>query len=314
MSAKNRKHPRCNVQHRFVVSAKAIERYLPLIQHTGQSMKIQKRKGSESYSRFIFSGVPAKHVDLVIQDALLVHACDRQEHQLLEIQSWQPEAMTDDFQSLMLEVGLRAGCYDLKERDRLSLKGIPNGNAKDFPAASVRIVRIPAEDNREEIMVIIRWDGGQIIKEYPVVAIQQGEFSLERVFWWQWSHWYRFLDRSIVEPEAANFIELGNQCLADWDLNFANRAAGQFLYRIARRNGWKKLRADQLARLGFDISAGAWQREDRVTEAYARLGHPTGCGEATLRAANGGSFEPWERGEGDSPLTDAELLELEFEE
>lgn len=126
MSAKDRKHPRCTVTERLVVPAKQIEALLGFIKPTGQSMRIAKRKGSESFSRFVLRGVPAKHVDFVVQDAIILRSESHEIEQgcrLVEFQTWSPEGLKGEFQSMLVELGIKKGGYDLKERDRISIKG-----------------------------------------------------------------------------------------------------------------------------------------------------------------------------------------------
>lgn len=156
--------------------------------------------------------------------------------------------------------------------------------------------------------MLFQWDGGQLIKQWPILALKQGEvFDLERVFWWQWSHWYRFLSRDEVKDEFVEFKELMQEWLPECTLHDANCAASRFLYGVATQKcGWKKLRADQLAKLGFHANAGCWQREQVVTEAYRIFYAADGCGQATHEAATAGS---WNDG---SREAEWEALEMEF--
>jgi hypothetical protein len=271
-------------------------------------MRISKRKGSESFSRFIFAGVPAKHVDVVVQDAILKTA---QGNRLVEFQTWKPE-LDGELKTLMFEMGIKKGRYDLAVRDRIAIKHISHGYEKDFCKAELQISEIQNSscEGKDLLLLLSPEVGGEVtLKKWPILAVKQGDFNLERVFWFQWSHYFTFLNKNEVSCEVPQFLKMSQLWMADADLNDANRAASRYLYALAVRLGWKKLRADQLAKYGFPLYAGTWQRAEFVTEVYRRYFNADGCGQASHEAATKGF---WNNGGNEDDKWDE--IALEFDE
>ena len=67
-----------------------------------------------------------------------------------------------------------------------------------------------------------------------------------------------------------------------WTRAEVYQCAGRILYRVSRSLGWRKLTLRERKKLGIE-DGGQWRHESDLAEIYSQ----TGCGEYTLRAANG---------------------------
>jgi hypothetical protein len=270
-----------------------------------------------AYTRATLRGVPAKHADMIILDRLLASR-QRPERTapVLEVTdrgdylgpAWQP----------VVEVASKAGRYDGAVRRRYALRLFDAASAAALPLADLRVV----EDGPDwiEVMILPR-DAPAIIDRWPRLRADLSDYELWRIWAWHYARYYSFLgldtadEPSELKQHALAWAAEAEQSGAagDWTLSEANQAASRNLYRLARDLGWVKLTLRERDALGMPVTAGQWHPEAEIAPRRAALagyGDLTGCGEATLTAAATGHwpalFEP--------DLTDAEVLELEYDE
>jgi hypothetical protein len=282
--------------------------YLSLLDRTHDPVRINGTR----YARYTWHGVPGRLCDVIIGESVLEHRDD--EAVVLEISDMRPHKLPPDLQDVILEVGEKAGKYDRAIRRRYALRRFPRRMLDEIPRADLR-VSVFSGMGEDELTVLIRpHDGGTpLVDTFRRLRGDLDGYDMARIIGWHWSRYYRHIPHddasALADSWAAEVASTGEA--ASWTLAEANRAASRALYRLSRDLGWRKLTCEERLRLGMPADAGQWHHESELAPIYERMGHPTGCGEATLRAASGG---PWEYGSGSSPLTEAELLELEFTE
>jgi hypothetical protein len=238
--------------------------------------------------RATLRGVPAKQVDVLVPP----HMADT---------TWVANTVYAP-PSLALDVGEKEGKYDGAVRRRYTLLALPEHQLRTLPTAYVRVVREGAEE-----------DGGIPVSEHTVRVLPHEEvggwsgdafrglrhsleeYSLPRIWMWHLRRYYLHLVGSMPEDELRQAADSwaavaeAEGALARWTLAEANRSASRDLYRVSRESGWRKLTLRE--REAWGIDGGCWHRDEAVLRAReTREGTPSGCGEATLRAARGGEM------------------------
>ena len=119
---------------------------------------------------------------------------------------------------------------------------------------------------------------------------------------WHARRYFTHLPAEEVEAIALSFAPPASSSLAA-----ANREAERLLYVAARAGGWHKLTLRERRRLRLSEES-AWVRDSVYAAAQVAFGSPTGCGEATLRAAAGDL-------DGEGPeLSEAQIRRLGLED
>jgi hypothetical protein len=203
--------------------------------------------------RMNLMGVPAKRIDILVQDPL----------------------PTDGF--VMIEVCNKVGKFDGEVRTRIAIRAItPNTEMVD--GASLSFV-----DNGE-ITIAIEKNGDRLwSKTFEKLRAYAYQSRVRELVMWHWARYFRHLDSATAEGVADGLVITDGTTVTA-----ANRLASNALYAESRNLGWHKLTLREREKLGYPAEAGAWQREEHVTCKRAMLagfGSPTGCGEYTLQSA-----------------------------
>jgi len=169
-----------------------------------------------------------------------------------------------------IEVVRKPGRYDGQVRDRITVRAL---------AAHQRgeIVRVDVSRLGETTEIVV----GEWARAYRTLRSNLDGYRLARVMMWHWRKYYTHLGdgdavRSLADQWAAEHASDAQR----WTLAEANRSASRELYRFSRSLGWRKLDARQRERSG---APAQWVSETWWARRMAEIGHPTGCGEATLR-------------------------------
>lgn len=194
----------------------------------------------------------------------------------------------DDYHCLTLEVGTKRGRYDGAERTRLSLRVEHRTSADALPLAVLDV-----EQRDGALDIDLRGLGGERLwgATYRQLRTDLTDYDPNRLIGWHWTRYYRHIPHEDALALAESWT-IPEDCVT---LAAANRAAGRELYRLSRDLGWRKLTQRERARLGLD--GGQWVQEEVYAAAQERLRSGEGyerpdVGEATLRAAAGGSMAP----------------------
>lgn len=236
---------------RAIVTAEDLESAQAILEPCGMDIWISR---TTLCSRYNIVGVPAKHVDVLVQHGL------------------------GDDDAVVLEIVRKTGKYDGAVRTRITFRRTCKGMQAvdgcrvsidfDGPTCDVRVTR---EGDT-------LWSG-----QYDRLRAMAAPGGVRDIVMWHWSRFFQHLDAACAERVASEIvIEEGTTITA------ANRSVSNRLYEESVAIGWKKLTLREREKLGI-AAEGAWQREDRVASlraARAGYGSPTGCGEYTLKSAN----------------------------
>lgn len=273
---------------------------------TAQSVNIRKAR----YVRATLRGVPAKHADLIIAEPL-AQRMPRRANAVPVIEITDREDPLGPAWSAVIEVATKSGRYDGAVRRRYALRLFHQQAAAALPLADLRVT--PDGDDWIEVLILPR-DRPAIIDRWPRLRADLDDYDLARVAGWQWRHYYRHLtdqDRTREACDAWAAEARASGIANDWTLSEANQAASRMLYAFSRALGWRKLTRQMKDRLGIGPEVTRqWWPEAELTQLYVDMGFPaTGCGEGSTSAAQTGHWPGL-----DEPMTDAEALELEFDE
>lgn len=240
---------------RALVPSEDMRDVLDLLEPCGHSIWLSR---TTRCARHNFIGVPAKRIDVLVQDGL------EQEDGLV-----------------CCEVVRKTGKYDGAERTRLTLRRVHPSLAHEAVEARLNI------DMANQCVVRVTRDRDTLWSEsFDRLRAMASPFGVRDLVMWHWSRYFRHLDASTAERVVGELvIEDGTTITA------ANRQCSNRLYEESVALGWRKLTARERERLGYPSDAGAWQREEHVAcmrAIHAGLASPTGCGEHTLAAASGG--------------------------
>jgi len=232
--------------------------------------------------RYTLRGVPAKRVDLLVQQGLDL-----------------------DSGTILVEVSRRHGRFDGAIRDRIAIRdgdGIVSYRHEEPVTAAQQARRMglilggdavfPLGVDRHDgpegpsVRMRIGASGSEWSKDWGALRwCPSTDTQIVRVVQWHATRYYPFLDLADVErvaTEAPAFVPAG-ATLAE-----INRGVSRLLYEAARQAGWRKLTLREQDRAGL---VGQWHRDNEVLVALAAakgdgFGTVSGCGEATLRAAH----------------------------
>lgn len=276
---------------------------LALAEYTGDDAQIRRTL----YRRATLRGVPGKHADMIVADSCtptgpkvpVLEVTDRGDQQLPP--GWLP----------VLELADKAGRYNRAVRRRYAIRPFMRKEALALPLARLRI---DGSDPEWLEIMIAPIEAPAIVDRFPRLRSDLEDYDLQRVAGWHWRRWFTHLRDQDGAREACDAwaAEVRSSGLADsWTIAEANRAASRMLYRFSRDLGWRKLTARERERLGLGVDAPQWWHTDALAGIYAAMGHyhATGCGDASLIAASQGHWPAL-----DGPLTDGEIIELEFDE
>lgn len=252
-----------------VVSWMSLYQLLPLLEETRDHVWLSK---TCQCRRYTLRGVPAKQVDILIDETLLAD---------------EPNLHPKD--TIHCTIVRKIGRFDGAERDRITIRVSPGHMVKDLVRGEIYVYDSDAElmtDSGETILcadlipdpvkdVEPIWSA-----KYQCLKSDLTEHNAQAIVIWHWTKYYQHLPYEIAESVANEWaVSDFATHSADWTLAEANRSASRALYRASRDEGWRKLTMRE--RLKHDLlNTGQWQRADR-------LAHVTGCGEATLAAAAG---------------------------
>lgn len=205
-------------------------------------------------SRHNVIGVPAKRVDVLVQDGI-----------------------ADEDGLICVEVVRKTGKYDGAVRTRLAFRRMHHG------MEAIDGCRVALKMDEECTLRVVR--GGDVLwsQTFDRLRAEASPHGVRDLVMWHWSRYFRHLDSSTAESVVAGLvIPEGTTITA------ANRIASNRLYEESRSLGWIKLTRRERDKLSYPAAAGAWQREEHVARmraVRAGVAHPTGCGEYTLEAA-----------------------------
>jgi len=225
-------------------------------------------------------GVPLARVDLLI-DSRIDSRCD-------------PATRTDPdpSSSTVLEFGEKAGRHSGARRDRWTWRSVEHTATayQGIPWAQLEI-----EAAGRSTRVLLRGGDGAVLLErvYPRLNwVFSRPDDAGRLVWWHARRHFGFLLAAEAEDDVAALAATFTIPLSVATVSEANRLAERALYRLARDLGWRKMTLRERVRC-WGAAAGQdrpqWHRADEV----AALLLQTGCGEATHRAAAGGTLAPW---------------------
>jgi len=239
---------------RVALSSDDMRDLLSILEPCGQAIWIAP---TVRCARYNLIGVPAKHLDILVQDGL------------------------EEADGLVaLEVVRKEGKYDGSIRTRLCLRRlVPGYQTHGEAGLSVRLVSADATVTLARGADVL-WSG-----TFPRLRAAAYQSRARGLVMWHWSRYFRHLDSAVAEQVADGLA------IADGStITSANREASNRLYEESVALGWKKLTRRERDKLGYPADAGQWQRESDVAmrrAARAGLDHPSGTGEHTRGAACG---------------------------
>ena len=250
-----------SVINRYSVPTETIEMLRPHLEITEDPVKVAGGWGRTemTLSRYTIIGVPGKRIDVTM--------C-RVENLTNEKGEW----------TLCCEIGIKTGRYDGAERLRLCLRPWFAGRRQPLQSAEISVKTTPTS-------ITIAIDTGNVMgnwsQTFDRLRSDMSDYNCARIVVWHWNRYYQFLPPEEVH-QLADSIELRCPTIRTGTLAEANRMASRELYRLARDLGWRKLCTRERKRYGID---SMWVRADKIAQAD-QSGHPSGCGEFTLEAAN----------------------------
>lgn len=221
-----------------------------------------------------FLGVPLSHADVLVQAELT-----------------DPAFVTPEGKSIVLEfTSTKTGRYSGMTRDRWCFRVMEQRHAG--PIAIFGLHRLAGDTPADRRTVVrVRDTAGGLLcrREYRTLPWEWDPKDSGKVLLWQANRYFRFLPEADVRALAATYT-LGNSPRSK---SGANQLAARALYRLARELGWRKMTLRERVKAWGPVDGPdrpCWVRADDVPQ--RRNPSRTGCGEATIRAAGGGGFEP----------------------
>jgi hypothetical protein len=252
------------LKHRQEVSWSAIQTIIQELEWTAQSIRLSK--GRPVYRRANVRGVPAKRLDVLVEETIL-------------------SGSEDDFREsgsiFVIDVGIKRGRYDGAERPRLCLRtfGKILLEKNDIP---FRRATIDSCEGKVAIRI-----GDWEFSDFRLASIAQIT-DLRGIYMWHWSHYYQTcMDWEEAEQCADSFYIDGQPTLAE-----LNRAVSRDLYKRARENGWMKLTVRQRELIGSP-DGPQWVRESLFLKKKAeqhRISGPSGVSQYTMDESMNGPF------------------------
>lgn len=193
---------------------------------------------------------------------------------------------------LAVDLSHKEGCYDGAVRWRVTLRWWPESTRAVCPPTGKLLIEEhsdPETGAATELALIATWAGGGFWN----LSLPRLPYTVDPrtdpvgIVMHQWRHYYQHLREEDARPIAEAFV--GD--VPDWasrDINELNRFASRLLYAQSRALGWRKLTLQEKRRHGIAGNAPQWIRADSPLLRNALVsGHPSGCGQYTLDAANG---------------------------
>lgn len=235
------------------ISYDAFDRVLRMLEPCGHPVWVSRTTRCQ---RFNFVGVPAKRLDVLVQDKMTT---------------------TD---TIVCEVVRKEGRFDGAIRTRLCLRRLVPGYQTNGKASLSVLLRGDEATVTFTRGTDVLWSGS-----FPRLRAAAYQSRARELVMWHWSRYFRHLDSAVAEKVADSLV------IADGStITSANREASNRLYEESVALGWRKLTRRERERLGYPPDAGQWQRERDVAvrrAARAGLDHPSGTGEHTRGAACG---------------------------
>ena len=195
------------------------EELLPL-----EKMRHNVRIKKTMMSRYNIVGIPASHIDVVVQDG--ANVCE-----LIE----------------------KNGKYDNKVRYRLAFRKFAHKDAERLRVGTVDMVR----KNRISV------GGMEITFPYHNPELKDPG-HVKRIFIWHLHRFYSFLLRELPDSDldaeseswAFSFLKRNENPT----ITAANRSASRWLYRLARDFGYRKMTMRERIKAGLPSDSPCWQR------------------------------------------------------
>lgn len=188
---------------------------------------------------------------------------------------------------VVLEISRKTGHITGDTRDRWVWRSLDPHCSAARAVDTWGMVEVDRQAGATDIR--IRGGDGSVLFErtYPSYTWElDREADTGRILWWQYNKYFKFLPADDVTTLAGTFL-LSKSVRT---VSEANREAARQLYRLARELGWRRLTLRERIRMwgpeGRDRPI--WHRESEIAD----LLYQTGAGEATHRAADGGTLEP----------------------
>lgn len=236
--------------------------FIGVLERTGKKRKIR----GTSFQIFLLPGVPSSKADMWIAQSFF-----DDERSGDKCWYWSCDRNEERDRHLIRKMTTRKEIAELKERElKIDLEA-PGRLCLDFW-------------KKEE-------DGSLTYSQFSYRALPitvDYDTSISKIIGYHWRKYFTHLRdqenvREFCDTWAATMLPKAKE--EKMSLNQLNREASRALYRLSRDLGWRKLTRRESVHLGID--GQQWQHETKLASIY----HATGAGEATLRAANGGSLD-----------------------
>ncbi|HXQ33580.1 MAG TPA: hypothetical protein VN843_06120 [Anaerolineales bacterium] len=252
--------------YRYRVPIDQLKEVMNLLDPTEDGVSIRGTK----YGRYTFVGVPGRICDVIVTDSLK-NTLDEE---------------------VVLEVSEKTGKYSGNKRRRFAFRQWPKAKILDIQPRNLTI------SNTKECIEISVSSRSRLTSDEEITIVERFEklrsnlkgYDIGAIMMWQYRRYFQHLQVSDVTTLAVTWqFEVDRETCT---LSMANRSASRALYKLSKELGWSKLTLREQIKLGV---YGQWHHESELIPIYSKmLGHPTGCGEATVRAASGGSMSPEE--------------------
>ena len=225
------------------------------------------------YQRFVFRGVPGRHADCIVAEAIFHHLHDNR--LMLDVVDQQPQRTDfydDEMPDIVIEAGEKIGRYDGAARRRYALR--PMTDPQQLAATPWADIRIIDADDELTVIIRPRDDAAPIVDFFPRLRASLDDYNLASIVRWHAKRWFTHLAPEEIEEIAASWeMEVKATGMAGaWTLNEANRAASRRLYKESRERGWRKLTIRERVRLGFAVDSPQWRTEQDCARAYELVG------------------------------------------
>ena len=229
--------------------------------------------GSYRYTRYFFPCVPGRKLDVIIADSVRGHVDD--DSLVIEVNDMHPYVMAHGSSNLEEEARLKPGVLksQYETRRRYAIRHLMEHDISHIQWADLHIMR-----DSSELMITVRPRTGAapLVDKWTLIDDQFDPIGCAAIVNYQRWKWFTHLDPTEVAEFATSWetevIAMGYA--ASWTLLEAFQAAGRALYRFSLNRGWRRMTAEESARLQFP--AEAWQRLEVVDAAYARIGNQAG--------------------------------------
>ena len=203
------------------------------------------------FQRYTLRGIPAKKIDVLIQEHITEHAPAEIECQLTK----------------------KTGRFDGSIRDRIVFRAI------DYTRKLPRAVCAIHFDPKNPLVDVFI---GHHALAYERLRSDLEPDGLGKIWMWHFQRWYRHLHETFSDGDARkagdSWAATNIENIAKWTLAEANRSASRDLYRISRELGWRKLTLREREKFNFD---SMWIKQEKIADFFSK----TGCSEYTTECA-----------------------------